>query len=393
MGKKIKKIIYLIQAPFNKRDFDRFGIEILQQNGFEVEVWDFGSFLHPRIHQKIESQVPDPINWRGIKYFLTGKEALCAIFELGDDSLVIPIINFNLNSFKIYRMLSKKRVKYAVSVTNEQPLNNGLSLESFLDRAKKLTLKRIPSVLFNRIHFNCLGIQPASLLLAGGEQSINRHRYPVNKTTKIIWTHTLDYDIYLRIKDKSVQNDHNMGVFLDELVPFHSDYLYMGVKPFSSPDEYYPLICKFFNMLENKYGVRIVIAAHPRSFYESLQDYFAGRPVLKGQSAELIKKAGFAIAHSSTSTNFAVLFEKPIIFITTNRLQQSQQGPLIGLIASMLGKQPINLNIASTIDWEKEMTVDKEAYMRYRRAYIKKDGSAELPSWQIFVNHIKITES
>jgi len=389
MKNKIKKIIYFIQSPFNKRDYDRFGIEVVQQNGFEVEVWDFGSFLHPHIHQKVKTGVPDPSDWRGVKYFTSEKEALGAIFKLGSETFVIPIIIFNLNSFKIYRMISKKRLKYGVIVSNNQLSPDNGSTVNFLSKIRKLTLKRLPSILFNRTQFNYLSIQPASFLLAGGEQSTRGHRYPVNKTTKIIWSHTLDYDIYLRTKNRQVKADNNMGVFLDEDVPFHSDYLYMGVQPPATPEEYYPLLCNFFTLLENKYNVRIVIAAHPRSRYDNLTDYFQGRPVIRGETVELIKKAGFAITHSSTSVNYPILFEKPIIFITTNRLQQSQQGPLIGLIASKLAKIPINLNNFSKIDWIKEMTFDRKAYLNFKHQYIKKDGSEELPCWQIFANHIK----
>jgi hypothetical protein len=44
---KIAKIIYLIESPFNKRDYERFGIETFIQDGFEVYVWDFTPFLRP----------------------------------------------------------------------------------------------------------------------------------------------------------------------------------------------------------------------------------------------------------------------------------------------------------------------------------------------------------
>jgi hypothetical protein len=35
---KIAKIIYLIESPFNQRDYDRFGLEIIIHDGFEVYV-------------------------------------------------------------------------------------------------------------------------------------------------------------------------------------------------------------------------------------------------------------------------------------------------------------------------------------------------------------------
>ena len=41
----ITKIIFFIEAHFNQRDYNRFGIPVLLENGFEVEVWDFTPFL------------------------------------------------------------------------------------------------------------------------------------------------------------------------------------------------------------------------------------------------------------------------------------------------------------------------------------------------------------
>ena len=103
----------------------------------------------------------------------------------------------------------------------------------------------------------------------------------------------------------------------------------------------------------------------------------------------MIRESEFVIAHSSTSPNFAVLFGKPVIFVTTNKLEQSSQEPFITEMASWFGKQPINIDSPTEIDWDKELTVDKEAYSKYKNSYIKKNGSEELPFWQVVSNKIR----
>ncbi|MEK7783941.1 MAG: hypothetical protein AAB658_00780 [Chloroflexota bacterium] len=201
--------------------------------------------------------------------------------------------------------------------------------------------------------------------------------------------------MYLNERDRTVPVDVKMGVFLDEYLPFHPDYDRLKLTPFSSAGAYYPGLRRFFGFLEREHGARIVIAAHPHSRYEDRpEDYFGGRPVVQGKTLELVRKAGFVIAHSSTALNFAVLFRKPVLFITTDSLQRSQRmARSIQAMAAWLGKTPVNVDAPLNQDWKKELAVDTEAYARYREAYIKTAGSPDKPVWQIFADHLNTVEA
>jgi hypothetical protein len=142
-------------------------------------------------------------------------------------------------------------------------------------------------------------------------------------------------------------------------------------------------------MLEKRTGKKIVIGAHPRSQYEQHPDYFGGRLVARGKTVELVKDAAFVILHWSTAVNFAVLFRKPLLFITTNEIEESEYSAYAIVMASAFGKRVINLNNTSAIDWDKELAVDEEAYDKYKNRYIKRDGTEELPFWQIVANYLK----
>lgn len=401
MTNSMDRIIFLVESPFCLRDYQRFGIEILEQNGFRVEVWDFTPFLRPKVYQKVE--VPDPINWQGCRIFLSKLEALTAISKLKKRSFIVCLVGYNLNSYPVYKSLAKNKLGYCVFRGNALPPtpHSKNRIRPFFNKLKRITpiklfnkIKnstslKLTNIIFSWIPSNYLGIQPATMVLAGGEKSINNHRYPVSKKTKILWLHTLDYDIYMKEKGRPVQVDKNLVVFLDEYLPFHPDCLHAEISPFATPEVYYPLLDKFFDLLENTYGVRVVIAAHPRSHYEKHPDYFGERPIIRGKTAELIRKSGFVITHSSTAINFSVLYKKPLVFITTNQLQQSPQGSFINLMASLFVKKAINLNSPFTLNWEKDLSVNEEAYRNYKNLYIKKGGTEELPFWQIFADHIK----
>ena len=383
----IKRVIFFVESPFYQRDYDRFGIEILLKNGFEVEVWNFAPFLNPQV--RIEIEIPDPINWEKHYSYINMGEAKSAILKLEDSCIVVCLVNYHIKSFPIYKALSKNNIQYCVVMAHALPLLNAKKkLRDYFKSINRTSPVKIANLLFTCVPYKYLGIKPTNIILAGGTESI-KYKYPIDKNTEILWLHTFDYDSYTERRDSPVQCDNNMGVFLDEYLPFHPDFVQLGLSVPSTPEEYYPGICKFFDYIEQAYGVHIVIAAHPKSNYETYPYYFGGRPIIKGKTAELVRKSGFTIAHMSTSINFAILFHKPVIFITSNRLKQSFIGSQINLMASWLGKKAINIDNPIKIDWEEECSINEKAYMNYMQSYIKREGSEELPFWQIFANRIK----
>jgi hypothetical protein len=231
------------------------------------------------------------------------------------------------------------------------------------------------------------------MALAGGERSVGSHRLMAPETNTV-WAHTLDYDIYLRSEEDSLPADSSLGVFLDEYMPFHPDWVQLGMAAPVAAGDYYPRMTRLFDLLESTYRVEMVIAAHPRSCYEDHPDYFGGRKVLRGNTAELVRRSKFVIAHFSTALNFPVLFNKPVLFVTTDTLSQNAHtGPAISVMSGWLGKIPINIDQKPTLDWQKELTIDEAAYARYRNAYIKKDDSPEKLCWQIFADYLKTSEA
>jgi hypothetical protein len=126
-----------------------------------------------------------------------------------------------------------------------------------------------------------------------------------------------DYDLYVKaradVAPRLVAGDY--GVFLDCYLPFHSDMEFCGY-PRVEPARYYRSLNRFFELLEREYGCRVVIAAHPRACYDDAT--FAGRPMYRLVTAELVRDARFVLTHWSTALCYAVLNDKPLLFIYTD---------------------------------------------------------------------------
>jgi len=289
--------------------------------------------------------------------------------------------------------MSNSRARYVSSVANSAPIaKNDKKTEKLLHNFKnlqKITWKKLINYIFSRIPFQWMGVKPSDFLLAGGEKTIKHCvSVPTDKSTKILWVHSLDYDRYLEEKRKD-SGEHETAVFLDEYVPFHPDYVHAGAEAPVSADRYYSQLNNFFKLIEDRLGFEVIIALHPRSNYEARPDYFDGRKCVRGETARLIKMSKLVLAHNSTALSLANLFYKPVIFLTSFELDKSWMGSRIRCRAGWFAKKPIFINKPDTVDWVHELTISKNTYHDYRQAYIKKDESLDLPFWQIVADRLR----
>lgn len=107
----------------------------------------------------------------------------------------------------------------------------------------------------------------------------------------------------------------------------------------------------------------------------------------------MIKACRAIVCHDSTAIQYAVLFGKPAIFVTTDELSRAYEGRSIEQAAAELGKKPINLDRVDprAVDWRDELTIDFDKYASYRNKYVKTEGSPELPLWSIVIDQVEQT--
>ena len=397
----IKKVIILTAYPFNQRDFSRYGVQLMRTRGLDVEIWDITTCIHKKISNKLASD--NSARFDNLRTFTDTQDLIRAISLLDTRCIVNCFIEYSIRTFFVFKAISKYHIHYCVLAMathpNPKPVRSG-----FFQRTTEI-LKKIYSLKFVEIvahflnrgllkYYFLFGISPASIIIIGGEKSIGMNPYPVNKATRRLWAHTFDYDIFLRERDSTGTPSKKYNVFLDEYLPFHPDFLTMGIGYPLPPEDYYPALGNFLKVLEEKTGAETLIAAHPRSSYESMPDFFSGRPLFKGKTSLLVKNANLVIAHMSTSVNFAVLYRKPIVFITSDKLKKMNSGKNItGLyiqtMAGLFGKEPVNVDHLEEFSMADLMNIDDEVYTKYILDYIKKPGTPEKPIWDIFSSYLQ----
>ena len=210
----------------------------------------------------------------------------------------------------------------------------------------------------------------------------------VYKSKIKINAHSMNYDVYLKIKNKETKNN-SYAVFLDEDMVYHPDLPYLNIDRPVTEQEYYPPLLKFFRKFEKETGLKIKFAAHPKSLKKNRPKLPLDIDYSIGNTAELVKNSSLVLLHSSTSISYAILFKKPIIFLTSNELMKSWIGPRIDNFSKVLNSKLINMSVNTTekLDLQSLLKIDEDRYKNYLDQYIKVPHSPYLPLWEIFTEY------
>jgi len=395
----INNIVFFVASPLTNRDYERYGAEIFLGNGFNVFFYDVSPYLYPELHKK--SVLHDRYDGDNVTSFYSKHEIIGSIKDLSKDTFVIFLMHYRVNSFFIYSYLSKLNLNYAISILNiipNYPSSVRVIARHYLQISKfkpSAIISKIKNIIFSARFAKYLGIKSPSMLLLGGKASINHHQAALaNVETKNLWLHTFDYDNYLN----EVNNDKKINskvtkkaVFIDSPSPrFKKDALIPGISNPLTEERFYPSLCRLFDEIESHLGVSVQIAGHPGSNHSLNPEYFGGRLTFSGNTCEMIKGADIVINRNSTAMNYAVIYNKPLIFITSNEAKKSNWlSSGITLMASSVGKIPINIDSLDNINWNDHNKIDKDAYSWYFQEYIKSNGNGQKYLWQIVASKIK----
>lgn len=158
-------------------------------------------------------------------------------------------------------------------------------------------------------------------LLLESYNSFNRIKGPSEIYSSSVFNQTkpLNHPDYEEYKFKPHRNiiGGDYIVFCDDYFPYHTDNIYFfNVKELPDGEKYHKTMIEYFDSLEQKYGIPVVIAAHPKSDYKS--GTFGNRKIIKYHTADLTYNAAMVTLHLCNSISYSILANKPVAFITTD---------------------------------------------------------------------------
>jgi len=378
----IRRIIYLTNTKFSQRDYLRFGFDIIQKRGYKVEAWDYTHWLNPNYSKNY--MCPDLCDYKGIKYLKTIEEIQLAIHSLSEEDVVID--NYGLISKIRHNLLSRCIV--GAIMTESQPTLHKNRYSRIINKIKKNPLEAFLYAI-KRLKNIKKPLNSIDFVIYGGSASKSQNANTSKKTT-FIKAHSCDYDRFLEesiISNEAFISDKlPYAIFLDEAFPDSHDLLYLDEKPYPGHKEYYLEINRLFKNFQEKTGLNIIIAAHPKSDYKLKKNPFNVGQIISGKTVSLVKYSTIVLAHGSRSLNYAILYKKNALLIDSKTYTDDQRKHIQNM-SNATGSKLINVTADVGFNIY-DIKYDKEKYISYKERFIKENGTPEKFVCEIFCDYL-----
>lgn len=383
----MKDILYIcVKNPFVERDLDRMGIVCLQKH-FDVRILDCTAWLLPAAFDARGEQSMALPNLRSIHSLREFRQALD-----GDSKgyALDYVGQFSLRSVLMFEALRAAGIPIIVIDSGAYPSPADVVRRPGLIEKLRLALREggLRTHINARLVKGLLSIlpdqRPDIALVAGSSwRAIPRFR----DARRHVAAHSFDYESFLRVCAGHAESEHARDyiVYLDENITEHEDNAEVGLKQPASKLLFGPSINRFFDAVEQATSLPIIIAGYPTSHPSRRNGEYGGRELIFGRTPELIRNARLVFAHASTALSFGVLWQRPLVFLTSKEIRQSWYHPWIVAPQKILGAPLVDIdeNLVIPENWTAWLYHNKVAYADYQNTYIKTPGSPDCSIWEI----------
>lgn len=372
-----RKVIYISWMSLSDKVSRDWCIDYLIEKGIFVEYWDVTSLLHGerRIGSKKTDFLRTPRTYREIQTLLCLPE--------NHDAYYVILVSYCGMSTRLYRLLSKHDCRMLYIDWGHMPETSNRWRRLFSNPViyARNGFDGVKAIIYRKLKL----VKPFDVVLVAGQVPLAGRHY----AAKVVPVNLMDYDNYVRAKvDGKRLVTERYAAFLDINLPFQYDIQLDGLSAVNA-NNYFKSLNRFFDLLEIKYGIKVVIAAHPTADY-GIQT-FQGREIYRGCTPDLVRDAEFVVSHHSTAYCYAVLDYKPILFIYTdemNRLYKNTRVRNIIDFASCLDATILNVDEITHSDQIVIGDVNRGRYEEYKYNYLTTHTSEHSTTREIFWREI-----
>ncbi len=358
----MKNIVIIDHEPLSVRRQHIFHIDQLLNAGLQVEHWDMSPYFYPGM------QIVDTIQTDYSFRFSTLKDLQSRLqsIDLSHTLFIVEAFDRWPNRH-FFRLLSDngcymiRMELYSTATLDELPLWRKILASTPRQIALGIWHKVQQKLYdyYKRIHkINGYNLS----IRSGGKQPAD------------VYINHPDWEAYqqaLQSASSEASQQKNV-VFLDEFFPRHPDCQYFLKQTPGDAQTYRDSLNRFFDRVEKQYDVKIIIAAHPKAEYAP--DTFGGREIVKYRTVDLVRDAEWVIMHSSAAFSFVVMFNKPLMLITTNGYTRTRaQYRHLLRLSRLTGLCPIDIDQPNQ-EIVPAQHIPKEIRNRYIYEYLTSPG-------------------
>ena len=376
------KIVYISYERLTSKTERDWYLSDLMASGYDVEYWDIGAVMalsagQPTEVDRLYKRVVDELDT--LRQMVTAAAAVNACF--------VMLFAYDATSAAIYRMLSRYNARMVFFYWGLMPTRQrrGLKLRRVLSQNPSEFLSKLFKRAIISFQQRMNQIRSFELVFAAGERQLALS----HRARKVVPVNLVDYDRARAAQLPDVWRGKRYAVFLDINLAYQSDLVILGWRSVN-PERYFQSLNRFFGEIETATGLKIVVAAHPKSNYGT--GVFGDREVVSGLTPEMVKGAEFVISHHSTSISYAVIFSKPLVFIYTSEMEEIYSDsviPVIHDLAEFLGAP--HLNVDSSYDLKKIdfKGINRAQYDAYKYGYLTSRLTENISTQEIFLREIR----
>lgn len=375
----MKTLMYLFETRIQRSYLDKYGMNYFSKRGFNVMIFD----LSEAINKPLSMSIVDEALYNEFEIVRIKKTITLAniIRDIDGKKFAILKIPYHLNTFRIFKILSKFQVKY-IFLANDQ-----MVYISFFQKNSLLSYIQKPiyflNSIFARIPHRLFRINPAYSVVFGGTRNnrIFLKTNPISKSTTVKNIHSTDYNQFIELKksyinEKNLSHPNNFILFVDQYMPYHPENIIYGIN--INAEKYYKEINNFLAYLKKILNLDVIVAAHPKSEYieKNLNAY--NYKTIKGDSHKLIYESKLVIMHHSTLLHQILVNNKDFILTTTDSIElfRNQRGAIVN-ISKEIGKEILNIsnydNNTLQKDLSRYISIDNRLKNEYIKKYVKSD--------------------
>jgi hypothetical protein len=389
----INHVLLFSFLPISTKLETNFYINELLAQGYNVTYLDIHEIFPVKTNYNCLEKRPYVIYVKTMKEF---EERIASAQQL--NTLIIPVLTFNYQSLPFFRIISRHDIKLGFFARGMVPIPSIrekllqkliLNLRRYLDYKKILTFAQDRVALL----YKSFGLikKYDVVFTAGtyGSATIGIGGHLDVQEAKIININYFDYDKYLRLQlSEERELDGRYCVFLDQNLPYHPDLELFGKQRINA-EKYFKSLNSFFDSIEKKYNVKVVIAAHPSASYT--ENPFQDRLIIKNKTAELVKNAEMVLAHISTSISYGVLNNKPLIIFYNEEVLRLYRKEGLQYISDAVGGYFIDADDPAALDdLKEELRIDEQKHALYKYNFLTSVESETRESVDIFINQLKL---
>ncbi len=397
------KIIFINGTPLSKVWAEKVNLEWYIDNGFNLEFWNIDRIYYTEEqidkyfrNNKFISYLPP-----NQKIFKSKNEVKEKLLKIEKNSIFCFLDFSNHDDFWLRRLFKINNTIYYVgprvvgyhgekyNIKNKlgyvhfflRRILNAFSDENFLKRTN--VFLRFKNYIYKKYNYYQKPIFVASSGLIGRKMWMNKtfaREFLSIPSVEIDWT------------KKKRLIDYKYGVFVDDTIFFSPDYNLNhkdGMHRTNNIEKYLENLLSFFNIIEHKLNIKIIIAASGKYIYDE-NPY--QREIIYKKTSDLIQHADIVIGHNSSALNQGIINRKPIITIFDSTIKKEKLIK-IHYVSEYLNLKPMNIENISDKKLEENLLRTHSSEKVIENYFLENDVNTPVKaSYEIIAQKIKKLE-